>query len=218
MKTLAICALVMVSILIISGCGGLPVAEEQEEAQEEEAPAELSEEAQSTKELIEQLSKEEGLIEGDEEDEETDEEDSATKDLIEQLSKEAGLTDDDGEETDEDDEEEEEEITGPEEYTIVIDIFTGDPEDLTVTEGSSITWINNHPNFIHLIGIRPEFESGTHGDSITDKNRIYQNETFTYTFDEEGLFQWYSETKYPESSGLITVEALPEETGDNTEE
>ncbi|MBW2993091.1 hypothetical protein KY317_00785 [Candidatus Woesearchaeota archaeon] len=161
MKQKIILGILIISILIISGCSGtLPV----EETAEEKA---LSEEAQTTKDLIEELSEKEGLIEGEE---------TA----------------------------EGEKLPEKKDYTITIDMFTGDPEDLTIAVGSSVTWINNHPTFIHLIAVRERLD-GNYGESLTEKNKIYGNQTFTYMFEEPGTYQWYSSTRYPASSGTIEV-------------
>jgi len=207
---LLIAVLVVISVLIISGCAGKLPAEEEEGAEE----AALSEEALETKELIEKLSKEAGLTEdGEAEDAET------TKELLEKLSKEAGLTEDEeAEEEEEEEEAEEEEVLEPQEYTIAIEMFVGFPEDLTIAQGSSVTWINEHPNFMHIIGIRPKLESGKYDEPITEKNEIFENATFTFTFEDPGIYQWYSATKYPESSGIITVTAIEETEDNETEE
>ena len=163
MKQKIILGILVILVLIVSGCSGTIPTEEAEEAEE----AELSDEAQTTKDLIDELSKKEGLIEGEEN--ETAEETFEKQD-----------------------------------YTITIEMFTGDPDDLTIAVGSSITWINNHPNFAHIIGVR-EKVNGKYLKAITEKNKIYGNLTFTYTFEEPGTYQWYSATKYPTSSGEIEV-------------
>ncbi len=161
MKQKIILGILVISILIISGCSGkLPSEETGNEPN-------LSEEAQTTKDLIEELSKKEGLTEGEEN-------------------------------------ETAEETFGKKDYTITIDMFTGDPDDLTVAVGSSVTWINNHPNFAHIIGVREKI-NGKYLEAVTEKNKIYKNQTFTYTFEEPGEYQWYSATKYPTSSGTIEV-------------
>lgn len=198
-QSLIIIALVIVSVLVISGCAEkLPAATAEEQK-------ELSQEALQTKELIEKLSKEKGLTGEGENKTAAASSAETTKELLEKLSKQAGLINDtEGASAGETATTEETAKQG--DYEILIEIFTPDPADLIIGVNSTVTWQNDHPTFIHLIGIRKQKPEGTFEQPITQKNRIHGNQTFSFTFTEPGTYEWYSSTKYPTTSGMITVQ------------
>ena len=138
-----------------------------------------------------------------EESSETGEEENRTAEenraLIEQLMQEQGIN------ATEDDEEEEE--TGPEGYTIELINMRGEPEkNLDIEVGDSVTWISRQPNYVHRIQLRLKLENGAFGETILDPAvSLTEDEEFTYNFDEQGYYQWYSKTNYPTTSGYINV-------------
>jgi plastocyanin len=148
---------------------------------------------------------EEGTAEETQEEERTAEENKA---LLEQLTQEAQ-------------QEQEEEAEEPEpepletNITITIANFKGTPKDVEIAVGGEITWVNNMPNFLHIIGIRERKETGTWEDfpiNEIEDAQIMEGESYSFTLDvEPGEYQWYSKTKYPTTSGIITVKEQPAE-------
>ncbi len=63
---------------------------------------------------------------------------------------------------------------GDEYVDIVIESFTINPDNVTISEGDTVRWINNGPRVSRLLG--PDFDSGI----------IEVNETFTRTFESKG--------------------------------
>jgi plastocyanin len=118
------------------------------------------------------------------------------KDLIKQLTEEAGL---------ETEEEEEEEVvsTGK---TIVIENFRGNPEDLTIKAGTTVTW-ENGMTFMNVIIILPQKNDSNKYETkwINDLVELWVNESYSYTFEEAGNFKWGSKTKFDKTYGFITV-------------
>ncbi len=120
------------------------------------------------------------------------------KDLYDQLSEEAGL--DAGEE------ENSTEDTTETEYTIVITNFKGDPEDIEIKVGDTVTILNEQENFKHVVGFRKEVNGIYSGNkAIDDWHPLIPGESYEYTFEEAGNFQWLSKSNYPGTSGEIKV-------------
>jgi plastocyanin len=145
---------------------------------------------------------EEGIAEETQEEERTAEENKA---LLEQLTQEAQ-------------QEPEAEAEEPEpletNITITIANFKGTPKDVEIAVGGEITWVNNMPNFLHIIGIRERKGTGTWEDfpiNEIEDAQIMEGESYIFTFDvEPGEYQWYSKTKYPTTSGIVTVKEQAE--------
>jgi plastocyanin len=81
-----------------------------------------------------------------------------------------------------------------------INAFAYDPQDLTVEVGYTVTWTNNDTVAHTVTAGTPdnptgEFDSGT----------IQPGETFSYTFDQAGTFDYYC-TLHPDMTGSVTVE------------
>jgi plastocyanin len=75
------------------------------------------------------------------------------------------------------------------------------PGDLHVAPGTTVSWTNNDP-FAHTI---------TSDDGLFDSGRIGQGETFSFTFTELGVYQYYCRPHggpgLSGMSGTIVVEA-----------
>jgi plastocyanin len=75
------------------------------------------------------------------------------------------------------------------------------PVDLRVAPGTTVSWTNNDP-FAHTI---------TSDDGLFDSGRIGQDETFSFTFTEPGVYQYYCRPHGGPGlngmSGTIVVEA-----------
>ncbi|MBD3355278.1 hypothetical protein GF361_04805 [Candidatus Woesearchaeota archaeon] len=126
------------------------------------------------------------------------------KDLYDQLSEEAGLNTGD----DDNNSEENNNTTAntQTEYIIVITNFKGDPEDLEVKTGTTVTIMNEQENFKHVVGFRKEVDGAYSGnDAIDDWHPLLPGESYEYTFEEAGNFQWLSKSNYPDTTGEIVV-------------
>jgi len=184
--------------LILAGCSAdgtgnvvneLPSeADSTEEVAEEDVEVIESLEGLSTKEMIEKLSQDAGLIDADEE---TDEEDA-------------------DEETDEEDADEEtdEETTTSGNNSISILNFRATPDDLSINAGDTVTWTNEMDNFIQIIIILPyEVEEGKYSNKeINDLIELAKDESYEFTFEEAGVYKWGSKTKFDKINGIITVD------------
>ena len=177
MKAIYILAGILMLLVLVSGCGKTQTQEGTVTAEEEEgnATAEEAEEERSAEE---------------------------NKALLEQLTQEA-------EEAQEEEEEEPEPEPLETNITITIANFKGDPKDVEIAVGGEITWVNNMPNFLHVIGVRGKKETGNWESNPINEiedAQIKEGESFSFTFDvEPGEYQWYSKTKYPTTSGTVTV-------------
>jgi len=133
-----------------------------------------------------------------------DEEEVDVKELYEQLSEEAGLNTEDSDE-DNTSEESSEEATA-DDQTIVIDNFQGDPEDLDIKVGTTVTFVNEQENFQHVIGLRKEVNGMYSGNDVVDDwHPLLPGESYEYTFEDVGNYQWMSKSNYPDTTGEIVV-------------
>lgn len=200
MKTRLIFGVIVIAFLfMISGCSqenGEVVDEdtlqgtageggpEQAEETDEDATEDIVEEVEDTAENLT---------------EETD-----VKELIKELSEEAGL--DTENMTEEEEETEVEEEATAENRTVVIDNYKGVPSDFSITAGTTVTFMNEQENFKHIVGIR-KWE-GTRYPQTTvdgDYHPVLPGDSWSYTFEEAGKYQWLSKSNYPDTSGEITV-------------
>lgn len=87
---------------------------------------------------------------------------------------------------------------------IIITGFVGVPSDITITVGATVIFTNKQP-FKHIIGIRPKTEFNTWGRNINTYGIILIDQSYNFTFNQTGTYQWYSLSKYPTTSGEIIV-------------
>jgi plastocyanin len=78
--------------------------------------------------------------------------------------------------------------------TISIESLSYNPNSLTITIGETVKWINND-NVDHTVTADGLFDSGT----------LSNGETFEYTFNEAGTYE-YTCTIHPNMQATITVE------------
>lgn len=78
--------------------------------------------------------------------------------------------------------------------TISIKNFSFSPSIVTIKIGTTITWTNND-SVLHTVTSIDNFDSGN----------IAQGKTFSYTFDEVGIFEYLC-TIHPYMQGKIIVE------------
>jgi plastocyanin len=78
--------------------------------------------------------------------------------------------------------------------------FFYDPQDLRVQVGDTVTWTNNDTVAHTVTAGTPDNPTGEF-----DSGEIQPGETFTYTFDQAGTFDYYC-TLHPDMTGSVTVE------------
>lgn len=205
-KTIAISISVLVCLLFITGC--YPNTEESsvQTADEMQVMENNTTDVENNTIDIENNTTE--VNENSTEEVNTSEERTAeeNQDLINELMSDLGVNNTEENTTNEAETNLSEE-TGPEEYTIELINMRGKPEkDLNIKIGDSVTWISRQPNYVHRIQLREKLDSGTYGETILDPVASLKiNESFTYQFEDAAVFQWYSKTNYPTTSGTITV-------------
>ena len=69
-----------------------------------------------------------------------------------------------------------------------------DPSSLTVTTGTTVTWVNNGSMSITV----------TSPDGLFDSETIAAGGSFSYTFDTPGTYRYFC-VPYPHMKGVITV-------------
>ena len=69
-----------------------------------------------------------------------------------------------------------------------------EPSTLTVTAGSTVTWVNNGSTAITV----------TSPDGLFDSETVAAGGSFSYTFDTPGTFRYFC-VPYPHMKGVITV-------------
>jgi len=78
---------------------------------------------------------------------------------------------------------------------VVIENFAFSPATLTVSVGTTVTWTNNDST-AHTVTSRTQtFDSG----------RLSQGQSFSYTFNQKGDFEYYC-TYHPNMTGKVSVE------------
>jgi plastocyanin len=89
---------------------------------------------------------------------------------------------------------------------VTIHNFIGDPEDFSITAGTTVRWTNLMYNYQQIIIILPKNEDGSYSSHwINDLVEINTNESYEYIFNETGTFKWGSKTKFDKIQGIITV-------------
>jgi len=79
--------------------------------------------------------------------------------------------------------------------------FMFDPQDLTVQVGETVTWTNNDDVPHTVTAGTPDMPTPEEFDSGV----LQPGDTFTYTFDEAGTFDYFC-TLHPDMTATITVE------------
>ena len=69
-----------------------------------------------------------------------------------------------------------------------------DPSSITVSVGSSVTWVNNGSTAITI----------TSPDGLFDSEAVAAGGSFSYTFDTPGTYRYFC-VPYPHMKGIITV-------------
>lgn len=70
-----------------------------------------------------------------------------------------------------------------------------DPSSLTVTAGSTVTWVNSGSTSVTV----------TSPDGLFDSETIAAGGSFSYTFDTPGTFRYFC-VPYPHMKGVISVQ------------
>jgi len=91
------------------------------------------------------------------------------------------------------------------EKEIVIENFRGNPKDVIVEAGTTVTWINKM-YFQHIVIILPDQGDGTYANRwINDLEELWYDESYEYTFEEAGKYKWGSKSKFEVTYGTVTV-------------
>ena len=92
------------------------------------------------------------------------------------------------------------------EETITIINFRGEPEDLSIKVGTTVTWKNDMENMVQIIIILPSKETGVYSSKeINNVVRTLPGDSYSYIFNETGDYKWGSKTKFDKIYGFITV-------------
>ncbi len=83
--------------------------------------------------------------------------------------------------------------TSSQKESVSIKNFAFDPQTITIKTGTTVTWTNDD-SVLHTVTSDGNFDSGT----------LDKDETFSYTFDEEGTFSYIC-TIHPRMTGKIIV-------------
>ena len=93
------------------------------------------------------------------------------------------------------------EVPAGETVEVIISGFAFNPENLTISVGDSVTWINQDYGTDHTV---------TADDGSVDSGVMPENEQFTFKFDTPGTYAYYCQfhggTGGTGMSGVITVE------------
>jgi plastocyanin len=86
--------------------------------------------------------------------------------------------------------------TEPAPVTVAIDNFNFTPKEVTVTTGTSVTWVN-HDDVPHTATAK--------GDSpLFDSKALDTDDKFSFTFTTPGVYHYYCKV-HPHMTGTITV-------------
>jgi plastocyanin len=77
---------------------------------------------------------------------------------------------------------------------VAIEGFAFEPAEIIVAVGTTVIWYNNDP-VTHTVTAR---------DGLFDSGGISEGETFNYTFEETGAFEYYC-IPHPYMTGKVTV-------------
>ena len=89
--------------------------------------------------------------------------------------------------------------TTSKEVTIIMQNNTYQPSEITITAGTTVTWVNED-SYVHNV------LSGTRGEptGMIESPDIQGGETFSYTFEETGTYEYYC-SYHPGMSAVINV-------------
>ena len=85
-------------------------------------------------------------------------------------------------------------VPGPE-FDVAIEGFAFEPAEITASVGSTITWYNKDSD-IHTV---------TAQDGTFDSGSLARDDTFSYTFEQTGTFEYYC-ILHPYMTGKVIVE------------
>jgi plastocyanin len=90
-----------------------------------------------------------------------------------------------------------EQVAAAEPNTITIDNFTFGPQTLTITPGTTVTWINHdeEPHTVVNSGNPRQFKSGA----------LDTDDKFTFTFDKAGTYTYFCSI-HPHMTGTVVVQ------------
>jgi len=77
---------------------------------------------------------------------------------------------------------------------VTIKTFKYGPKDITVTAGTTVTWINKDPEPHTVVNKDGKFRSSA----------LDTDDTFSFTFNEPGTFNFFC-TLHPQMTGTVTV-------------
>ncbi len=85
--------------------------------------------------------------------------------------------------------------TAPATIEVTIEGFAFKPAEISIPAGSTVTWYNKD-SAPHTVTAR---------DNSFDSGRLSQNDTFSYTFEQGGTFEYYC-TIHPSMEGKVVAE------------
>jgi len=88
------------------------------------------------------------------------------------------------------------ESAGGEEQRVEIADLAFDPETVTVTAGTTVTWVSADPNLPH---------TSNSEDEVWFSGTLNEGDEFSFTFEEPGTFAYFCEV-HPTMTGSIVVE------------
>ncbi|MFC2144850.1 plastocyanin/azurin family copper-binding protein, partial [Actinomycetota bacterium] len=94
-------------------------------------------------------------------------------------------------------------LKGTKEVTINMENISFDMPNITVDSGTTVTWIN-HDNVGHTINSDPHPGHSNHPD--LNSSLLSNGDTFSYTFDEPGLYTYHCSPHYSTMKGSVIVE------------
>lgn len=103
------------------------------------------------------------------------------------------------EESEEQEEIIEQETLEPEEVFIEINSYSFDPDEITISAGTTVTWLNQHTTGHRMV-------SGTsgHKDGVFDSGMVYEGNNYSFTFEQPGEYDYYNNV-HPFMTGKIIV-------------
>jgi plastocyanin len=84
---------------------------------------------------------------------------------------------------------------GEEENVEIVDLAFN-PEEVTITAGSTVTWTHADPNLPH---------TATSDDDVFDSGNLTEGDEFSFTFEEAGTFPYFCQV-HPTMRGTVIVE------------
>ncbi len=94
--------------------------------------------------------------------------------------------------------------------TVLIDNYTFQPNDLTIIQGSSVTWKVPEYNLVGEQVVSDQFANNTRLFASMD---LRPGDSFTYTFNDTGTFTYHSGINYYSNGTIKVVPNVPESVG-----